>query len=234
MRSLEGLPKGEMYETHQGSPGDWPDEEEQHTTYYGRGHGAPHFQQIPTTKIPPGYDGTTSWFHFEEQVEDWTDVTELDGEKRGPALKNRLEGTAATYKTLLDRDRLKESTQADPNIGVRYLLNYLRPHFVKGGQSVFLWRLFAFFKAHRGHQDLQQWLGRLTVLRKRMLDAWGDLYEVVGPNDGGFLLWITQQAQATQGQPDAVDLNDPAHIAWGVETYNKRVRNGPHMATYLL
>ena len=129
-----------MYEIQQGSPGDWPDEveEQQHTSYYGRGQGAPHFQQIPTTKIPPGYDGTTSWFSFEEQVEDWTDVTELDGEKRGPALKNRLEGTAATYKTLLDRDRLKASPTGDPNAGVRYLLNFLRPHFAKGGQSVII------------------------------------------------------------------------------------------------
>jgi len=225
-----------MYEIQHGSPGDWPDEveEQQHTSYYGRGQGAPHFQQIPTTKIPPGYDGTTSWFSFEEQVEDWTDVTELDGEKRGPALKNRLEGTAATYKTLLDRDRLKESTTADPNAGVRYLLNFLRPHFVKGGQSVFLWRLFAFFKAHRGHQDLQQWLGRMTVLKKRMMDAWGDLYESVGNTDPAYQQWIRQQATATQGTAQAIDLNDSSHIAAGLEEYNKRQRNGVHMATYPL
>jgi hypothetical protein len=161
-------------------------------------------------------------------------ITELDGEKRGPALKHKLEGTAASYKTLLDRDRLKESTATDPNAGVRYLLNFLRPHFVKGVQSVFLWRLFAFFKAHRGHQDLQQWLGRMTVLKKRMMDAWGDLYESVRNTDPAYQQRIRQQATATQGTAQAIDLNDPSHIAAGLEEHNKRQRNGVHMATYPL
>ena len=30
-----------------------------------------------TTKIPPRYDGRTSWFAYEEAVDDWVDVTEL-------------------------------------------------------------------------------------------------------------------------------------------------------------
>jgi hypothetical protein len=38
-----------------------------------------------TTKIPPGYNGITSRFAYEEQIDDWTDVTELDPEKQGPA-----------------------------------------------------------------------------------------------------------------------------------------------------
>ena len=35
---------------------------------------------------------------------------ELDADKRGPALRNRLEGEAAIHKRLLDRDRLKDPT----------------------------------------------------------------------------------------------------------------------------
>ena len=97
------------------------------------------YQQV-TTKIPPPYNGLTSWFAYEELIDDWCDITELDAEKQGPALKNRLEGDAAIYKPLLDRDRLR-----DENDGVAYFKRTLRPHFVKGSQSVFLWRFFQVF-----------------------------------------------------------------------------------------
>ena len=68
-----------------------------------------------TTKVPPSYDGRSSWFAYEDAIDDWCDITELDNDKRGPALRNRLEGEAAIHKRLLDRDRLK-----DPNNGVKY------------------------------------------------------------------------------------------------------------------
>ena len=57
-----------------------------------------------TTKVPPSYDGKTSWFSYEDAIDDWCDITELEDEKRGPALRNRLEGEAAVYKRVLDRD----------------------------------------------------------------------------------------------------------------------------------
>ena len=90
------------------------------------------FQQV-TTKVPPSYDGRSSWFAYEDAIDDWCDITELDGDKRGPALRNRLEGEAAIHKRLLDRDRLK-----DPNNGVKYFKSFLRPLFVKGAANVFL------------------------------------------------------------------------------------------------
>ena len=40
-----------------------------------------------TSKIPPAYDGTTSWFNHEELIEDWLDLTVREVTKRGPALK---------------------------------------------------------------------------------------------------------------------------------------------------
>ena len=57
-----------------------------------------------TTKVPPGFDGKTSWFAFEDAIDDWCDITELESEKWGPALRNRLEGEAAVYKRLLEED----------------------------------------------------------------------------------------------------------------------------------
>ena len=35
-----------------------------------------------TPKIPPGFDGRSSWFAFEEAVDDWIDTTTLDAEKQ--------------------------------------------------------------------------------------------------------------------------------------------------------
>ena len=36
-----------------------------------------------TTKIPPLFDGSTSWFKYEELVDDWLDLTVLEESKRG-------------------------------------------------------------------------------------------------------------------------------------------------------
>ena len=40
------------------------------------------FQQV-TTKVPPSYDGRGSWFAYEDAIDDWCDITELDDDKRG-------------------------------------------------------------------------------------------------------------------------------------------------------
>ena len=65
--------------------------------------------------------------HTKDAIDDWRDITELDGEKRGPALRNRLEGDAAIYKKILDKDVLKSEEE-----GVTYFKR-TRPFFVKGG-----------------------------------------------------------------------------------------------------
>ena len=131
-----------------------------------------------TPKIPPSFDGRSSWFAYEEAVDDWVGITTLDPERQGPSLKNRLIGDASVYKPLLDRDRLR-----DPNDGVRYFKDTIRPHFVKGTQSVFLWRFFQFLRFYRGQQDLLRWIGRLSVVRKRLQDSWMDL--LTATNDQG-------------------------------------------------
>lgn len=59
-----------------------------------------------TTKLSPGFDGKTSWLAFEDALDDWCDITELEFEKWGPALLNRLESEAAVFKRLLDREEL--------------------------------------------------------------------------------------------------------------------------------
>ena len=38
-----------------------------------------------TTKIPPLSNGSTSWFKYEELIEDWLDLAVLEETRRGPA-----------------------------------------------------------------------------------------------------------------------------------------------------
>ena len=87
-----------------------------------------------TTKVPPLFDGRTSWFQYEELIDDWVDLTTLDTSKHGPALKHRLTGEASVYKELLNRDILRTAE------GVQHFKDVLRPNFVKGTQIICLWR----------------------------------------------------------------------------------------------
>jgi hypothetical protein len=144
---------------------------------------------------------------YEEAIDDWCDITELDANKRGPALRNRLEVDAAVYKSLLDRELLR-----DPESGVAYFKRELRPNLVKGTQSVFLWKCFQLFKAHRGQQDFVRWLGRFSVLRKRLAESWMDLLEPAGQNDPTFVgqvLANAAQLAARNGQ----QIDQAAHDA---------------------
>ena len=100
-----------------------------------------------------------------ELINDWLDLTVLEAEKRGPALKNRLVGDAETYKGLLDRESLRTAD------GVKYFRDTLRPHFIKGAQSVFLWRFCQFTRASRGNIEMVNWTGKFSLLFKRLKDS---------------------------------------------------------------
>eukprot|EP00975_Prorocentrum_lima_P023940 5037930-Prorocentrum_lima.AAC.1 len=59
-----------------------------------------------TPKIPPSFDGQMSWFAVEELVRDWIDCCAVDKASRGPLLKNRLIGSAAMHKQMMNRELL--------------------------------------------------------------------------------------------------------------------------------
>ena len=158
------------------------------------------FQQV-TTKVPPSYDGRSSWFAYEDAIDDWCDITELDADKRGPALRNRLEGEAAIHTRLLDRDRLK-----DPTNGVKYFKSFLRPLFVKGAANVFLYRFQQFMNMHRGNGDMLRWITRFQLSVNRMQEAWNDTYiPIMYPNNAEVRAFVTglpeeEQAELTPEQ----------------------------------
>ena len=74
------------------------------------------------TKKIPLLDGSTSWFKYEELIDDWLDLTVLEAGKRGPALKNTLVGDAEMHKGLLNRESLRAQD------GVKYFRDTLSPH----------------------------------------------------------------------------------------------------------
>ena len=119
--------------------------------------------------MPPSFDEKTSCFAYEKAIDDWCDITELDDEKRGPALRNRLERDAAIYKKILDRDALKNKEK-----GVLYFKRTLRPVFVKGRANVFLYRFQQFMNLRRGSSDLMKRMSRFQFQLKRLEEAWGD------------------------------------------------------------
>ena len=91
-----------------------------------------------TPKVPPTFDGQSSWFEFEDLIDDWMGITTLTPERLGPSLKNALVGAAEFYKNMLNNADLRH-----PENGVRHFKDTLRPYFVKGVNHVFLWRFFA-------------------------------------------------------------------------------------------
>ena len=137
---------------------------------------------LMSTKIPPAWNGRGSWFAYEEMVNDWVDSCALDEKKRGPELKNRLCDDAAVYKPMLDRDKLKQ----EDNKGVEYFLDTMRPHFVKGVQNVFLYRLYQYLKLRRGRLEISRWIAKYTLMKMRLTNAWMDLLTVT-PQEGYLL-----------------------------------------------
>ena len=99
-----------------------------------------------TTKIPTLFDGTPSGFKYDELIDDWLDLTVLEAEKRGPALKNRLVGDAETHKGLLDREPLKAAD------GVKYFRDTFHQ---RSSEGVPLEILSIYPSKERKHRDGQ-------------------------------------------------------------------------------
>ena len=160
-----------------------------------------------TTKVPPGFDGKTSWFAIEDAIDDWCDITELEAEKWGPALRNRLEGEASVYKRLLDREQLRE-----PNgRGVEYFKRTLRQHFVKGAQTVFLYRFMRFMKNNRGNAELK-WMTRFQIDGRRLEESWMDLCPELDLTSPAIVAEVTARRNAHNNAQAALHAADNNHV----------------------
>ena len=147
-----------------------------------------------TPKIPPSFDGTTSWFEYEDLIDDWLGITTLTPRKHGPSLKNSLVGSAAFYKNMFDNTLLRDADQ-----GLNHFKTVLRPYFVKGVQHVFLWRFLQLFRTYRGNSEFVHWIGKFEIAVKRLTNAWMDLLEPTEfpePNTVAFVQLLTPALQA--------------------------------------
>ncbi len=182
-----------------------------------------------TLKVPPAFDGHVSWFVYEKAVQDWLDLTDLDRERRGPALRARLQGSALIYKDLFERERLR-----DPERGVSYFLDTLRPHFLKGATHIFLARLTDFFKMRRGHQDFATWSMRVYTARDKLRSAWMDMLDR-GQEGEPFLQFARQRANNPQLVLDIVPLDELHALqqAWQEERERAHANAFPSMVTSL-
>ena len=184
-----------------------------------------------TTKIPPAYNGRSSWFAYEELIDEWVDLTVINPEKQGPNLRNRLIEDAQMYKAMLDRNRLM-----DPDNGVQYFKDTLRRHFVKGKEHVFLWRFLLFFRCYRGNQDMTRWIGRFIITRKRVADAWMDLIPDYNINEPTYRADVGAQnaALAAAGQNPNVDPDDPAVFDAWLAANRRRHQNAFPLSDHLM
>ena len=130
-----------------------------------------------TSKNPPLFDGSTSWFKCEELIDDCLDLTVLEESKRGPALKNRLVGDTEMHKGLLNR----KSLRADD--GVKYFRDTLRPHYVKGAQNVFLWRFYLLIRGRRGNTEMVDGIGKFSLLLEPFRDARMDMLPLLAMSE---------------------------------------------------
>ena len=124
-------------------------------------------------KVPPSFNGG-SWFQYEEDVRDWLTMTDLSEERQGPALKNAIQGHMVWLqkKTLLRTELIKKD-------GVEYLLNKLRPHYLKGATHIFLFRMKIFLMQRRGRMDFSDWIVKWDLAKEKMMGAWMDLAKEV-------------------------------------------------------
>ena len=88
----------------------------------------------------------------------------------GPLLKSRLTGDTTPYKELMDNNQL-----ADPNTGVAYFKNFLRPYFLKGAYNTFLYRMISFINLRKGRRDMPSFMTQFDIPSRRLAAAWVEL-----------------------------------------------------------
>ena len=152
-------------------------------------------------KIPPSFDGRSSWFTYEDSIDDWVELTDEPQQKHGIMLKQRLIHDAEHFKSLLETSKLKQPD------GVKYLKDTIRPTYVKGAQQIYLWRFLTLIKMERQKKlDLLYWIPRVQKQRKRCFAAWMDcLTQCDDKDDQKYRSWVRKKNTARSAAPAASD-----------------------------
>ena len=128
-----------------------------------------HMTQQMTTNVAPAYDGRNQFLCLlKMQFDDWCDITELEPEKRGPALRNRLEGEASQYKRLLNR-RVVERPKRWCELFQEILATSC--HQGSPNSVLILYRFMQLIQYNRGPMDLQKWMTRFQLTGNRLIES---------------------------------------------------------------
>ena len=200
-----------------------------------------------SSKVPPQFRGDTSWFSFEDAIEEWCSITNMEPRLRGPNLKNSLLGNAHWMKPLLNIPKLQ-----DEQTGVQYFIRTLRPHFIKGNEHVFLWRFLRFINLRRGGKRETEWIPRFTIDLSRTRNAWRDMFTPVRDvTDINYITYVTRRNNVVAAQSEQWNHEQAENIAAGeahtwypqllvaeddnvLEAYNEEVLLPQHVANFPL
>ena len=137
-------------------------------------------------KEPPDFNPAHKlWFTYERQVKDWCLITIVDEDKRGPLLKTRLSGSVLVYAESLEPAKL-----CDKATGVQYLLDQLRPHYLRGAQPIFLHRFFKMLRSWKGSRSLSEWLPAIQLEYSKTVDAWMQIEEIPDRTSVAYQDWL--------------------------------------------
>ena len=125
-----------------------------------------------TPKVPPQFDGQSSWFEYEDLIDDWLGITALDADKHGPSLK------MPSLVPLLFISRCSTMPYSEIQIGPRSFQGHIETLLAKSVNHVFLWRFLQMFRTYRGQSEFVHWIGRFEIAQKRLLASWSDLLDL--------------------------------------------------------
>ena len=151
----------------------------------------PHDSADDDTKVAPAYDGRTSLFAFEDAIDDWCDITELEAERRGPALRNQ---TRRWCRSIQNVTRI-ENYWRDPGRRCELFQTIsATSHFIKGAQAVFLYKFIAIHATTTEVQwTYRRWMTRFQLTANRLIESWMGLISDLDLNSPEVIATIAQR-----------------------------------------
>ena len=83
---------------------------------------------LVTSKVPPAYNGITSWFEYEDKLLDWDLYSELEPQKRAMACKGRLTHRAADLAIVFAEPDMRAQLGTDD--GMQFYISTMRSLFI--------------------------------------------------------------------------------------------------------
>ena len=95
---------------------------------------------------------------------------------------------------------------------MEYFKRTLRPHFVKGAQTVFLYRFMRFMKNNRGNGDLVKWMTSFQSDGRRLEESWMDLCPELDLTSPPIVAEVQARRAAHQQAQAALQAANDAHV----------------------